>query len=610
MKRVAAFALVVAAAAEARADSPRVKADVSPEIVAPGVPFELQIEATSSDPGGVAEVSVPTPAGFRKLGERKTTTSQISMSPNGTERRQGLNVVYTFVTERIGIFKLGPIAVRAGAQRYSADGPRVQVAKDAPTQPQQQDPFAGLFGGSKLPGLADDPFFNLAPQRAAADPALALPQARGDVLFFHARTDPPDLILGQRLYFDVLLYIEEGIRAPEFTDVREAKTNDFLSKPIEVRRDPRELGRAEIGGKRYVVKLFRRYELSPLHAGKLAIGPLVGLVPTRSGKTTPRESEPLGVVVREPPAAGRPNGYALGTVGAYDLKADPLPTHMQTGDRTALVIRCTGTGTPPAKLQFADFGAAMRLGEPEILDEEGPTSAIPNLIPGVDDVDPRLATTIRTFKYLVEARAPGRIELGAVSLPSYLTAEKRYALMTAPLGVVEIHGAAQVQDADDSDPRKQHVVLDLGAPLPALARAATDKPSTLPGWAYAVPLAVPGLSWLAALARSLGSRARDRRARKPARDLRTRLDEALASASRQDVAPLLLFTRLLVEHVAGESVPRDEWAAALRRAGKDAADVDQFSDFAAQLDEARYAGTDLGDALVQQARAWRKQWGP
>lgn len=609
MKRIAAFAVVMAAASVARADAPRVRADVSPEVVAPGAPFELQIEATSSDPGGVAEVSVPTPAGFRKLGEHKTTTSQISMSPSGTERRQGLSVVYTFVTNKVGTFKLGPIAVRAGSQRYSAEGPRVQVAKDAPPPPQTQDPFAGLFGG-KLPGLSDDPFFNPPPQRGTADPALALPEARGDVLFFHARTDPSDLILGQRLYFDVLEYIEEGIRPPEFVDVHEAKTNDFLSKPIEVKREPREIGHAEFGGKRYVVKLFRRYELAPLHAGKLAIGPLVGQVPTRSGKTTSRESEPLTVVVREPPAAGRPNGYALGTVGTYEIKADPLPATMRTGDRTALVIRCTGTGTPPAKLQFADLGSAARLGEPEIVDEEGPTSAIPNLIPGVDEADSRLATVTRTFKYLLEVREPGRLDLGVVSLPTYLTAEKRYTTLTAPLGVVEVNGDPKVQDADDSDPKKEHVVLELGAPVTTLAGSNADKPTTLPAWAYVVPFAVPGLSWLAALARSLGTRARERRERKPAKDLRSRLDETLAGASRENVAPLLTFARLLVEHVAGESVPRDEWSTALGRAGKSPADVTRFTDFAAQLDEARYAGTDLGDSLLEQARSWRKQWGP
>ncbi len=612
MRRAAAFAMVLTVSQVARADAPRVKADVVPEIVAPGAPFELHVEATSSDANGISEVSVPTPAGFKKLGERKTTTSQITMSTSGTERRQGLNVVYTFSTEKVGTFKLGPIGVRVGSTRYRADGPRVQIAKDAPAQAtQQQDPFGGLFGKfPSMPGLDDDPFFNPMPQRAAVDPSLALPQSRGDVLFFHARTDPSDLVLGQRLFFDVLAYIEEGIRPPEFTDVREAQTNDFLSKPIEVKREPRELGRAEVAGKRYVVKLFRRYELAPLHAGKLAIGSLVGLLPTRSGKTTTRESEPLTVMVREPPIAGRPNGYAMGTVGTYELKAEPLPSSMRAGDRTALVIRCTGVGAPPAKLQFDSLGTAVSLGEPQIKDDEGPSSSIANMIPGVDDPDPRLATTTRTFTYLLEAREPGSIDLGAVSLPSYLPNEKRYVTLSTPLGAMQIDGTARPRDVDDADSKSARVVLDLGAPLATLAGAPAGASSALPAWAYGVPLAVPGLSWLAALLRSVGGKRRARRERAPRSDLRTRLDEALSSSG--DVAELVGFTRLLVEHVVGTPVARDAWAEALEGAGKPHDEVTRYLEFVAKLDEARYAGAAdaTAEPLQREAREWRKQWGP
>ena len=611
MRRLAAPAalVVVLASSTAQAAPPRVKADVTPEIVAPGVPFELQVEATSGEAGGVSELTVATPAGFKKLGERKTTTSSIVMSPQGTERRQGLNVVYTFSSEKVGTSKLGPISIRVGKERYTAEGPRVQIAKDAPP-PRARDPFAGMFGGfPTLPGLDDDPFFSPPPARGTVDPSLALPAPRGDVLFFHARTDPSDLVIGQRLLFDVLEYVEEGVRPPDFADVREAKTNDFLSKAVEVKRDPRDLGFAEVAGKRYSVKLFRRYELSPLRAGKLEIGPLVGQVPTRSGKTTGRESETLTVTVREPPASGRPNGYQIGTVGPYDLKVEPVAATLHTGERSALVVHVTGAGTPPSKLQFRDFGNALRLGEPEIVDQENGAPQVSDPIPGLDDGDPRRATITRTFKYLLEAREPGRIELGAVTLPTYLVAEKRYDQLTSPLGTIEVSGVAQADDPDDGDPKRDRVALDLGAPLDALAGTAPARATTVPTWAYAIPLATPLLSWLVTLVRSLATRSSATRAKKAIKTPKQELDAALASG---DIAGLQRFTKLLVAHVLGveSAPPREEWISALVASGKDHDDAMQLDALVTALDEARYAGQSEGrtERLTEDARSFRTRW--
>lgn len=604
MKRWAPVACVLLLGDLARAEAPRVKADVNPEVVQPGAPFEVQIEATSSQ--GVSELSVPTPAGLKKLGEHRTTTSSIVMSPQGTERRQGLSVVYTFSGDKVGTYRIGPIAIRVGSTRYSSDGPRVQIAKDAPApNTRSRDPFGGLFGKF---GFDSDPFFDSPPpQRGTVDPSLALPAARGDVLFFHARVDPKDVVLGQRLTFDVLEYVEDGVRPPDFVDVHEAKTDDFLSKPIEVKREPREIGNAEVAGKRYVVKLFRRYQLTPLRAGKLEIGPLVGQVPTRSGKTASRESETITVVVREPPAAGRPNGYQLGTVGSYELKAEPLPATLQTGEHATLIVHCTGAGAPPSKLQFRDFGNALKLSDPVIEDHENGAPQLVDPIPGLDDSDPRFATVTRTFKYLIEAREPGRLELGSVAVPTYLPAEKRYDSPSTPLGVIEISGAAKVEDANHDDGSDERVVLDLGAPLDALAGSPPATPATLPSWAYAVPLATPALSWLWVWLAGAARRGSEKRKRAATPSLRAQIDAAL---ERGDVASLQQLAKLLMAHRAGSETapPRDEWDALVR---DDADERERFQRWLAALDEARYAGLERGlDELRREAAHFRTQWGP
>lgn len=595
MKRVFAPTLVAVASlsAIAFAAPPRVKADVVPEVVAPGQDFQVHIEATSDEAGGVTSVSMPTPAGFRKSGERTTTTSQMVISGGSVERRQGLSVVYTFSGSKLGTVKLGPIQVEAGGQRYQAPGPRVEISKSAPPpQQQQNDPFAGLFGN--LGGgfsFDQDPFFNPRPPApAAADPALSLAKARGDVLFFHAKATPSDVYFGQRLAFDVLEYIEEGVRAPDFADVHEAKVDDFLSKALEVRRDPRTLGAAEVEGKRYTVKLFRRYQLTPIKTGTLEIGALIGEVPTRSGKNAKRESETLRVIVREPPASGRPNGYALGSVGPYTIAVDPLPASMTTGERAALVIRVTGSGALPSKLQFADFHGALHLADPEISDRDED-----NALPGVDDPDPTLLTSTRTFKYLIEARAPGRLDLGEVRLPTYLPNERRYSVVSARLGAIEIGGVAKEVDQDQgaADAR---VTLDLGAPVAQLG-GAKAKASTLPTLAYTGPLLLPLLGWAIEWARKRASRERAPRAL----DVRERLDAALAREELPAVCTLL------VEHVTGARRDREEWPVALADAGKSSTEISEFMAFVDAVDEARYAGS-AGEDLNARARRWCERW--
>lgn len=589
--------VVLLASHDARAAAPRVKADVSPEVVSPGQSFQVQVEATSDEPGGVNAVDMPTPAGFRKLGERKTTTSSIVINGGSAERRQGLSVTYTFSSEKVGTTKLGPITVEAGGQRYKAQGPRVEVSKDAPPPQARRsnDPFAGLFG--TLPGFDNDPFFDQRPpQRSAADPALGLPKARGDVLFFHAKVSPSDVVYGQKLVFDVLEYIEEGVRAPDFSNVHEANVDAFLSTPIEVRHDPRVLGSAEIEGKRYTVRLFRRFQLSPLKTGTLTVGALVGEVPTRSGKNAKRASEELQVIVREPPASGRPNGYVLGSVGNYEVKVDPLPASMVTGERTALVVHVTGSGAPPSKLVFRDFGAALRLGEPSISDREN--SAPQGAITGVDEADPSAMSTTRTFEYLIEARAPGRLELGDVGVPTYLPNEKRYTIAKAALGALEVTGAAKTDDADSKSDPHERIVLDLGAPEGALGGAAAA-PSAMPVAAYAAPVALPLLAWAMAWIRGRFAR----RAKPDAGpDLRTRIDDALRDGA------FTTFAALLVEQVVGARTAREEWSESLQNAGKSTAEVTEFLQFVAEVDEARYAPSSSSDDLAARASSWRKKW--
>ena len=152
----------------------------------------------------------------------------------------------------------------------------------------------------------------------------------------------------------------------------------------------------------YSVKV-RELALFPLKAGRLAIGPMTmdfegpRYSSRRNPNGTRRQTQPLTVKVTEPPIAGRPPGYQIGDVGQFHLDATVEPRQVPAGGAVSVVATLQGTGK---------VGGTRRL------------------------------------SYIVELQRSGTVDLGALTLPFYDPAARRYDVARARLGSVVVTPSA------------------------------------------------------------------------------------------------------------------------------------------------------------------------
>lgn len=437
---LASLVVLLAATPGARAaGTPQIQLQTDVDVVGVGDVVHLVMTVQSSD-DAPSDPQLPAVPGLQLRGQN-ASPSQTHISINGSRMdRYGLTVDFALQAQRVGTYRLAPTVSVAG-QRYATTPISVRVvpAGQAPRPAPQQQPTSP-FGFSPF-----DPWKNLFPQQfdqpdmqlpqepqVNVDPRLSLDVARGAVYFLHATVDKTSAVVGEAIVFSVYEYLDTsatgGLEIDD-SDVHDATADDFVKRPMRRDEDDAQLmGFGAAGGHTWQVKLVRRWALFPLHAGDLTIGPMVVPVSRPRNIAGKRTSETITVHVTEPPAAGRPPGYALGDVGHFSLAAQVTPRDVEQGGAVGVHVELSGAGNVPATITPPAREGVEWLA-PETHDSLGP---MPHDTFGGK----------RTFDYVVRLLRPGDVDLGEIAVPYWDSDQKRYAVARAALGVVHVKPSA------------------------------------------------------------------------------------------------------------------------------------------------------------------------
>jgi hypothetical protein len=361
-------------------------------------------------------------------------------------------------------------------------------------------------------------------------PELSLPKAQDPLIFLHARADKTSAVVGEQVTVSFYAYYLSRLGEPSMTNAHDAPMTDFLQVPLMKSRGVEPKRIATAGGDRHWVVLLDRVALFPLKAGDLHTGSMrARFAGRRIGAGVERASNDLVIRVTEPPLAGRPPGYQLGDVGRFQLSAAVQPRQIEQGGSVAVTVKISGTGNFPQSLRVPERT-------------------------GIDWLDPEKRESIearggviagwRTLGYVVRIEQSGSVDLGAITLATWVPEEGRYAVERAELGAVAVtpvtpsaarpSGSAAPGDVDDrSDP-----FAALPGPRAALGAYAPPAPPPLEGGRFWALLAAPPLLvTLYGAGERLGRRVRARRAAgaSPAKLAAQAQREAAEAAARGDV---------------------------------------------------------------------------
>jgi hypothetical protein len=511
--------------------APQVQLQTDADTVGVGDILHLTMTVQSSEaaPGDPQLGATP---GFQLRGEN-SSPSQTHISINGSRTdRWGLTVDFVLQAQRTGTFKLAPTIV-VGDSRFSTTpvSVRVVAAGHAPPrrQPQQpQSPF-GFSPFDPWKGLMQDPTDqeSVQPQAVNTDPRLALDAPRGSLYFLHATVDKTSAVVGEQIVFSVFEYLDvsaPGVDVDE-SEVHDATAADFVKHPL-LREDQNAQlsGFGAVGGRNWQVKLVRRWALFPLHAGDLVIGPMSVSVVRPRGAAGKRTTETLTVHVTEPPAAGRPPGYAMGDVGRFQLTAQVNPRDVDQGGAVGVHVELSGTGNVPATIATPAREGVEWL-TPEMHDQLGASGQ--SAFGGK-----------RSFDYVVRVLKTGDVPLGDLSLPFWDPDQKRYDVARASLGVVHVKPSANGAAASSAE-QEQQKLQGLPAPRDALegtpsVRAHLDDSRAfwlggIGAWPVALGLAAAGSAASRRLRLAWSSRKTS-----PAAELRERVAGAIAACGGND----------------------------------------------------------------------------
>jgi ribosomal protein S25 len=322
----------------------------------------------------------------------------------------------------------------------------------------------------------------------------------------------------------------------------------------------------------------------------------LSLVGVRGNKE--RASEPLAVHVDEPPATGRPPGFASGDVGTFALAAEIAPREVRRGEAVSVSIELSGTGNLPSSLPITPRPGVDWL-EPEIKEKLGKQ-------PG----DKYGGT--RRFAYVVKLDREGDVDLGEIALPHFDPEANAYATARVTLGTIHVlPGAAGAKDAPDDRP-----LADLPPSRGSLggARGARAHLADAP-WFWGGLSAPPFAFLLLVSGSTLRRKARERlsaRKASPTRELALRLAEAEKAARGTDAgaidaatlryvaAAALAHTGVNVKGGTADEVIRD-----LEQRGVDGEASAALGRLLRSCEEARFApeGADAEEAVERLRRA-------
>ena len=559
-------------------------------------------DATTPQP---SDPSLKAIRGARTQGPFVSSRTAMLVVNGRVTRRSGFDATWLVQPSAPGVLELGPVTFQWNGRRVSAGSVRVLV-KPAGTRPKlrgrgKPDPLSGLL---PFPfGLGDD---DRRPEpEPQADPQLSLDAPLDPSAFLRAVVDKSRATVGEQVTLSVYLYVQPRVYQP--LDPHEPSAPDFFQRVISGGdQDGRVV---TVGGQRWNAQLLRRVALFPLHAGDLTIEPMsVTLLGPgfhgagmRGGMV--RATRPITIQAVEPPAQGRPAGYALGDVGTYTLAATVEPRTVEAGGSVAVTAILRGTGNVPASVRLPERRGVEWL-------EAETREAI--------DVPNGIVAGARSFTWVVKADTPGKLELGELTLPFYDAKRGAYDVARAVLGTITVTGAPP--PAASSTPARDpfaavapaHTTLDAWSPPPP--------PWTDASWFWALVCGAP-LSVLAIEGATRGGRAllaRRRRERSSAAaQVNGALVEATAAAKANDgkraASAVERAVVIAVEGAVGlriRGLLREEVRAALVREGVDDAAAAEVEAILRDCDAWRFVPgeTPPGDPVAR-ARSLARQLG-
>ncbi len=592
-----AVAAIVCAVPTIASAQVRLQTEASARQVEVGENVQVQLTALASSEADVpSNPKLVAPPGVTVRGPSVSSQTQVSIVNGRMSRSVGITVTWTLSAARPGKFRIGPPSVEVQGKRQQGDVIELEVLA-AGTLPRRGDPrrpgfdpfdFFDPFGRSPFPrGLLDPNSDDFADDLPPVPPEFQVDRAPDRTAFVRVRTTPEKVVVGQQVTFDIYGY---GGRGPyRVGGVTEPSRPDFLAFAIE--DSDQSAVRVPIGDDVFLAQRLRQYALFPLKAGKLSVGPvevLFGGDRYATRKPLSRSSEPIEIVVEEPPLSGRPPGYRLGDVGQYTLSATVEPRRVQAGEAVSVVARLEGIGNVPSTLNVPQRHGVEWL-EPNI----------------VSDVEPKgnVVRGFRSFTYVVKLTEAGSVDLGELALPFYNPTSERYEFARAALGKIEVTPGAGPKRADAL---QRSPLEELGKirgklePLPPEKRHLTDEPWFL--WlVFGAPLGVVltdgGLRLWGAL---------KRRASAKKDDPRLLAEAALNDASRLPAseaakAPALVERALFLAIEAGtglraRALLRSDLQKALERAGVPAERATAVIALLDDCERARFTGDASGSS--------------
>ncbi|HKO53569.1 MAG TPA: BatD family protein [Polyangiaceae bacterium] len=420
-----------------------VKTAVSSQRVGVGETFLVQLVMMSDGQHGntVSDVHLPLPAGMTAGQPSRSPQSQVSIINGQMSQRVGVTLTWTVTASKAGSFKVGPpSATFAGEQAKGSPIPIEVVTGGSGSPPQRTrrgfDPFDFLdpFGRGNSPfppgfnfrsPFDDEPSEEQPPEEPTYPEELRVDKAPDPIAFLRATVTPNPVVVGQQVTLRVFAYGGRGQFSAE--NPNEPSHADFLtfdSGPEQVKAYL-----VPVSGIRFIAAKLRELPMFPLHAGTLRAGKMKmgfsgrGYPQATTGGALVRESNWVDLVVTEPPLRGRPAGYKIGDVGAYQLEATVEPRQIVAGEAISVVAKLSGVGNVPFKLQTPESHGVEWL-EPALAEKM--------------EVKEGLVQGWRTFSYVVRLTDPGKIDLGELTLPYFDPKRQQYAIARANLGEIEV----------------------------------------------------------------------------------------------------------------------------------------------------------------------------
>lgn len=587
------LAVVVAALAwgrSAMASPPRVQTRVIPETTEVGGTVRVEVEASSSD-DRPESTTLSLPPGFTLLSQQHGSSQHVSIINGRMTRELGLHSTFILrAGNKEGRFLIIP-RVTVGGIVHGSSGATVRVGPpgSAPARPtpipRAFDPFSGLdpFGGH-------DPFSDLFGQQGGStepsvtiDPKWSLTRAPASDAFLRATVDRTRAFVGQQVTLTIYLYTRADRHEPDFSDIHEATAPEFVRRVLASPDEPPVLGYGRAGKWLFRVQMVRKFALFPIHAGKLAIGPMRVSVGSPGKVPAPRESEHFDIDAIDPPATGRPATFASGSVGSFQLEASVDPRVTSVGDAVGVTLHLTGWGNFPNALRLPTRAATEWL-PPERSDDLG------------ERENGRFGGR-RTWKHVVRTRQGGKIGLGSIAFTFFDPGKGAYRTTEVDLGDLSVSGHAV--DAGAGDPSRA-LMAALGAPRTELTGARAPARPVIRGKTFWLLLAAgPLLILLGSAVGRTRKRLADRQARRhadPNEAATLALRRAIASSKSDDARAIDADTiRALFAHAharTGKQLvggTKDERLRALGDADVDAHIVAEFLELIEACEGARYA---------------------